>query len=116
MANASVRLPAYRDIWEDGSYLRTLDQRLRLAQGLLSPRGNILVHVDWRVGHVVQVLMDEICGPGERRGPGEPGFRNEIVWGYGGGGHAKVGAISFPTGAVMEARRAAEEIRSELKN
>jgi hypothetical protein len=35
---------------------------------------------------------------------------------YGGGGHAKVGAISFPTGAVMEARRAAEEIRSELKN
>jgi nanoRNase/pAp phosphatase (c-di-AMP/oligoRNAs hydrolase) len=35
---------------------------------------------------------------------------------YGGGGHAKVGAISFPTGAVMEARKAAEEIRSELKN
>jgi hypothetical protein len=34
---------------------------------------------------------------------------------YGGGGHAKVGAISFPIGAVPEARRAAAEIREELK-
>ncbi|HEX4165094.1 MAG TPA: phosphoesterase [Bryobacteraceae bacterium] len=34
---------------------------------------------------------------------------------YGGGGHPKVGAISFPTGALVEARRAAEEIREELK-
>ena len=86
-AGASVRLPAYRDIWEDGSYLQTLDQRLRLARELLSPRGSIIIHVDWRVGHVVQVLMDEIFGSGERRGAGESGFRNEIVWGYGGGGH-----------------------------
>lgn len=35
---------------------------------------------------------------------------------YGGGGHPKVGAISFPTGAVVEARKAAAEIREELKN
>ncbi len=35
---------------------------------------------------------------------------------YGGGGHPKVGAISFPTGAVAEARKAAAEIREELKN
>jgi hypothetical protein len=34
---------------------------------------------------------------------------------YGGGGHPKVGAISFPIGAVSEARRAAAEIREELK-
>src|SRR5208283_2119728 len=34
---------------------------------------------------------------------------------YGGGGHAKVGAISFPTGAVAQARKAAAEIREELK-
>ena len=34
---------------------------------------------------------------------------------YGGGGHAKVGAISFPTGAVGVARQAAAEIREELK-
>jgi hypothetical protein len=35
---------------------------------------------------------------------------------YGGGGHAKVGAISFPIGAVEEARKAAAEIAEELKN
>lgn len=35
---------------------------------------------------------------------------------YGGGGHPKVGAISFPIGAVEEARNAAAEIREELKN
>jgi hypothetical protein len=34
---------------------------------------------------------------------------------YGGGGHPKVGAISFPIGAVQEARKAAAEIRDELK-
>jgi hypothetical protein len=34
---------------------------------------------------------------------------------YGGGGHPKVGAISFPIGAVADARKAAEEIRQELK-
>jgi hypothetical protein len=34
---------------------------------------------------------------------------------YGGGGHPRVGAISFPVGAVTEARKAAAEIAAELK-
>ena len=34
---------------------------------------------------------------------------------YGGGGHARVGAISFPPGKVEEARRAANEIVAELR-
>ncbi len=34
---------------------------------------------------------------------------------YGGGGHPKVGAISFPIGAIDEARRVAAEIRLELQ-
>ncbi len=34
---------------------------------------------------------------------------------YGGGGHAKVGAISFPIGAVEQARKAAAEIVEELQ-
>lgn len=34
---------------------------------------------------------------------------------YGGGGHPRVGAISFPIGAVGEARRAAAEIAAELR-
>jgi hypothetical protein len=35
---------------------------------------------------------------------------------YGGGGHAKVGAISFGTGELERARAAAAEIREELKS
>ena len=35
---------------------------------------------------------------------------------YGGGGHAKVGAISFPIGAVEQARKAAAEIVEELQS
>ena len=34
---------------------------------------------------------------------------------YGGGGHPRVGAISFPIGAVEEARQAAREIAAELR-
>jgi hypothetical protein len=34
---------------------------------------------------------------------------------YGGGGHPKVGAISFPIGAIEEARKAAHEIVAELR-
>ena len=35
---------------------------------------------------------------------------------YGGGGHPKVGAISFPIGAIEEARAAAHEIAEELRS
>jgi hypothetical protein len=35
---------------------------------------------------------------------------------YGGGGHPKVGAISFPIGAIETAREAAHEIASELRS
>lgn len=35
---------------------------------------------------------------------------------YGGGGHPKVGAISFPIGAVDQARKAAHEIAQELRS
>lgn len=34
---------------------------------------------------------------------------------YGGGGHPKVGAISFPIGAIEQARKAAHEIAEELR-
>jgi nanoRNase/pAp phosphatase (c-di-AMP/oligoRNAs hydrolase) len=35
---------------------------------------------------------------------------------YGGGGHARVGAISLAPGALTEARRVAAEIVEELKS
>jgi hypothetical protein len=35
---------------------------------------------------------------------------------YGGGGHPKVGAISFEIGAIEQARQAAREIAAELRS
>jgi len=86
---AVVETPAYQDAWETGAYLQMLHERLLVARDLLAETGSLVVHVDWRVGHLVQVVLDEVFGPGERAGPGRAGFRNEIIWGYGGGGSTR---------------------------
>jgi hypothetical protein len=45
---------------------------------LLSPRGTIAVHVDWRVGYLVKAMLDEIFGA--------ESLINEIIWAYTGAG------------------------------
>lgn len=78
---------AYEDRWESREhYLRELELRLALMRDLLKPSGSLVVHVNWKVSPYVQVLLDRLFGDGERDRPGAPGFRAEIIWGYGGGG------------------------------
>lgn len=80
---------AYRDMWRDGldSYLSMLADRLALMRELLSDRGSLLVHCDFRVMHTLGAVLDEIFGSGDRGSSEDrPGFRNEIVWMYGLGG------------------------------
>jgi len=79
---------AYRDTWGKGtdSYLHMMYERMILMRDLLSERGSILLHCDYHVNHWIQVIMDDVFGLGERRSGTEPGMRNEIIWGYGGGG------------------------------
>jgi DNA modification methylase len=69
-----VRAPAYDDRWSDGigGYLDMLAPRLEALAELLSPRGTIWVHVDWRASYLVRLLLDEILG--------RDAFKNEIVW------------------------------------
>jgi DNA modification methylase len=69
-----VRAPAYDDRWNDGlgTYLDFLAPRLEALAGLLSPRGTMWVHVDWRASYLVRLLLDEILG--------REAFKNEIVW------------------------------------
>ena len=71
---------AYSDTWSDGtaSYLAMITPRLVLMRELLSATGSIYVHLDWHVGHYVKIVLDEIFG--------KENLRNEIIWGYGGGG------------------------------
>ena len=86
-----IKAEAYSDVWSGGlsEYLRALQERLVLVRELLCAEGSLFVHVNWRVAPYVQILLDEVFGAGERDGPGRPGFRNEIVWGFGGGGNAR---------------------------
>ena len=81
--------PAYGDAWEAGlaDYLQTLHEQIVLMERLLSERGSLYLHLDWRAGHYARLLLDEVFG--------REGFRNAIVWHYGGRG-AKAIARQFP--------------------
>ena len=74
---------AYRDTWGKGldSFLQMMYERLVLMRELLSDKGSIYVHVDWRVGSYLKIMMDEIFG--------QKCFVNEIIWGFSQGAKSK---------------------------
>jgi DNA modification methylase len=69
-------VPAYSDRWSPGlgAYLSTMLEQLTLTRALLSDRGTLFLHCDWRVSHYLRCLLDEVFGP--------ECFKNEIVWRY----------------------------------
>lgn len=67
---------AYQDRVEGAKFLDFLRRRLVLLKGVLANSGCIYVHLDYRKGHYVKVLMDEIFL--------ETNFRNDIAWCYSG--------------------------------
>lgn len=73
----------YDDRWPDriADYLEPLNARLREMHRLLSDRGSLYVHLDWRAVHYVKVSLDGIFGP--------ENFLNEIIWTYRTGGVAR---------------------------
>jgi len=72
-ANAMEEL-AYRDTWGKGldSFLQMMYDRLILMRDLLSEKGSIYVHLDYRTAAYVKVLLDEIMGSDR--------YCNAIVW------------------------------------
>ena len=78
-----IEMIAYRDTWGKGmdSFLQMMYERLVLMRELLSDKGSIYVHLDWRTSYYIRVIMDEIFG--------ENNFRNDIIWAYRTGGAAK---------------------------
>ncbi len=68
---------AYRDTWGKGtdSYLHMMYERLVLMRELLSERGSIYVHCDWRISSLMRDLLDDVFG--------KDCFMNHIVWVYG---------------------------------
>lgn len=70
---------SYMDVFDD--YLDFIGPRLEEARRVLSPRGSIFVHLDYREVHYVKVLMDSIFGRDH--------FLNEIIWAYDYGARSK---------------------------
>lgn len=71
---SAIEDKAYRDTWGRGldSYLQMMYERFVLMRELLSEKGSIYVHLDWRVNSYVRVILDEIMG--------QDMFQREIVW------------------------------------
>ena len=80
---ATIEFMAYTDTWKGGlsEYLEMLSVRLILMKELLSDKGSIYVHVDYRTVHYLRVLMDYIFGMDN--------FLNEVIWAYKSGGSTK---------------------------
>lgn len=69
----------YDDIFDD--YLAFLEPRLEQAYRVLSGRGTLYFHIDYREVHYCKLLLDQIFG--------RECFLNEIIWAYDYGGRSR---------------------------
>lgn len=62
---------AYCDTLKGSDFLEFLRERLIFAKEILSEQGSIYLHIDYKIGHYVKIIMDEIFGI--------ENFRNDIT-------------------------------------
>jgi len=62
---------AYSDTLIGSDFLEFLRERLIFLRELLSERGSIYLHIDYKTGHYVKLIMDEVFG--------RKSFRNDIT-------------------------------------
>ncbi|MBF0321134.1 MAG: site-specific DNA-methyltransferase [Nitrospirae bacterium] len=62
---------AYSDTLVGAEFLEFLRERLIFLRELLSERGSIYLHIDYKIGHYVKLIMDEVFG--------QENFRNDIT-------------------------------------
>ena len=62
---------AYSDTLVGADFLEFLRERLIFLRELLSERGSIYLHIDYKIGHYVKLIMDEVFG--------RDMFRNDIT-------------------------------------
>jgi DNA modification methylase len=63
---------AYRDKVLGAQFIEFLRRRLILLREVLADDGSIYVHLDWKKGHYIKAVLDEVFG--------EEAFAGEIVW------------------------------------
>ncbi|MBU2068172.1 site-specific DNA-methyltransferase, partial [Patescibacteria group bacterium] len=62
---------AYSDTIVGTDFLEFLRERLIFMRELMSDKGSIYLHIDYKIGHYVKIIMDEIFG--------KKNFRNDIT-------------------------------------
>lgn len=62
---------AYSDRLTGSTYLEFIRERLFFLKELMSDKGSIYVHIDYKIGHYVKIIMDEVFGI--------ENFRNDIT-------------------------------------
>lgn len=62
---------AYRDNLTGGDFIEFLRERLILIRELMSDKASIYLHIDYKIGHYVKIIMDEIFG--------DENFKNDIT-------------------------------------
>ncbi len=70
ISNSSKGEIAYSDKLQGMEFVNYIRERLLLMKQLLSERGSIYLHTDYKIGHYVKVMMDEVFGI--------ENFRNDI--------------------------------------
>lgn len=53
---------AYSDSMTLEEYLEFIRERFILIKELLSDKGSLYVHIDYKVGHYIKIILDEIFG------------------------------------------------------
>ncbi|OIP54288.1 hypothetical protein AUK10_01120 [Candidatus Gracilibacteria bacterium CG2_30_37_12] len=62
---------AYSDTRVGAEFLEFIRERLILLRELLSEDGSIYLHIDYKIGHYIKIIMDEVFGV--------ENFRNDIT-------------------------------------
>jgi len=62
---------AYADKLKGSDFIDFLKERLVIIRELMSEQGSIYLHIDYKIGHYVKVMMDEVFGM--------ENFRNDIT-------------------------------------
>lgn len=71
ISNSSKGAVAYADKLQGKDFVEYIRQRMVLVKELLSPSGSVYLHTDYKIGHYLKVMMDEVFGI--------ENFRNDIT-------------------------------------
>ena len=71
ISNCKTDTTAYKDKLLGSEFLEFLRERLILLRELLSENGSIYLHIDYKIGHYIKIIMDEVFGI--------ENFRNDIT-------------------------------------